>query len=334
MRNETHLPSKRPGLDRSAFSPASDRKHSSARGFGFCLGKPELASSALVLRNSDLPNRRNASFGMPKAVAEKTAASTQENLHYKAGALHFGNRTGFFTDPIRFIRNFAPRKNRAARSAKGFALVSLMIFLPLALSLIFSSAILALLLVKKSESLQRCRVEVLQIQKDLGKSLHALLKLNPKALRLRAQKKRAFARLKKGLATSNAALIAAAKAEIAFLTAQQVKLGAEQSSILLQSESVFQKWKHAQRGLVKKEWPKALATVPDQPDIAPAYRPVANFTQMQTVQLNGHSEIPGNKVLPDNFQVSPVEWKCAASLRRKRNLKMEEQWQFGLVAAK
>lgn len=287
----------------------------------------------LDLRNGYLPFRKESCFPLRTWFEKEVRYAS--GIKQKACPLQNGRSLRFRATRFSQGETVKSGKPFPGSNRKGFALVSMMIALPLLLSTAFATSAVSLLLVEKSRKLHGCRTSVLRLQKSLGDSLKQLLKLNPKARKLQIKRTRAVIRLKSALATGNAAVVAAMKAELAFITAEQIRLAALQNSWLASSEQTWTKWKTTQVGTAKRNWPAALAVIAEKPSLAPVYKTVLSFRRSQTVYLQGLSPVPGNQFLPEGLRLSKLQWSCAGSLHANQKQSSQEvSWHPRLVAAK
>jgi len=184
------------------------------------------------------------------------------------------------------------------------------IFFPLlALILVFFSTLLAyffyahhLELYDKNTDI--CRIEFLNQQKRTQTTLQNLLVLNPKALALFKERKRAEKMLLEALRTGNPKAIAAASAYLALVISKQTSLDLIQKKLIysvyldrlktslevknkiIKSESEL----NFKINFLAKKIPKLelVRTLPS--DLAPTYQPVPQFTDTQKLQLNWKTE--------------------------------------------
>lgn len=194
-------------------------------------------------------------------------------------------------------------KVRLGSSRGGFATVLLMTLLPVLLAFggmtLFSFSILK----QDMGTLNVCRAVGLDVQGKVGKILEKLLKLNPKALRLRADEEKAEARLEAALESGLPPAITAAEVHLAFVQGQRVLLAFEQKALIASANALLTEGGIRGTHSISQEWNShgqpmttwltskitgarqtipQLAVVPDMPDTAPAYKPDPDFEDKQT----------------------------------------------------
>jgi len=151
-------------------------------------------------------------------------------------------------------------------------------------------------------TLNLCRALQLDIQNKAAKKLDSLLKLNPRALKLRLAQKRAENSLALAVKSGNPAAIAAAEAYLLTVRMQRQVLDLKQRSLISTANSVllvggqelqsklYQEWYSQSRGVAS--WLQgnlqlgsakipALAVKPDFIDVAPMYQLVPQFEEAQ-----------------------------------------------------
>src|SRR5687767_1869042 len=99
-------------------------------------------------------------------------------------------------DPKIPIAGEAPARHARAVSEQGFALVSLIALVPLAAALIIALCAGLYFLKRKSLAQAHCVQQAARLQNELKDTLDKLLRLNPKAKALRAQREAADSALK------------------------------------------------------------------------------------------------------------------------------------------
>jgi hypothetical protein len=198
------------------------------------------------------------------------------------------------------------------RTQKGFATILLISILPLVLAggLAFFSAFSFL----KSDMsiLNVCRAKQLQVQNKVGESLGKLLKLNPRALKLRLAQARAEKTLAVALESGFPPAIAAAETYLLKVRMQRQTLDFKQKTFIqtanawltfsghsLQKELIREEnlhtaptksWIQGTLQLMNAKVPK-LAVQPDLPDVAPQYNPVPDFEEAQAWNQTWRLEI-------------------------------------------
>lgn len=225
-----------------------------------------------------------------------------------------------------------------SQNSRGFALILLLGFLPLFLSLFFSFRWVFVLLRAHHQAHFFCQKLLLQTQKGVLLELRKLFRLNPKARVLQIKHKRAKEKLKEALISGNPLFIAQAKVFLDKVEASQVLLNKRQEKhrqkaetlMLLYGEDLKEKFKKgglpsplnfffSQKSLILKKSPSF--------SLSPVYSPPPFFTQKQALKaswtLEGKDFLPLdlkkwlNKLFP-----SPLLLKgdCGASLQREKEV--------------
>lgn len=190
--------------------------------------------------------------------------------------------------------------NRSSHSAtpgfrageKGFFVLSLASLIPLLIGVMTTVAVLQFALRKKLAAQALCVSHGLSLQAALRENLVQLLRLNPQAERLRAQKSKALQALKVAIATANGPAMAAARAALTAIHLQQVALAARQQALLAQArlDRIHAKARLAasvrpmnvKNFSAQEYYVRPLAVDPTPPgDLAPSYKPVAAFSNKQ-----------------------------------------------------
>lgn len=124
----------------------------------------------------------------------------------------------------------------AVNPEQGFALVNLLILVPLLLSLFFALSAYLYILKRKSLAQAACVHQAAVMQNDLKGTLEKLLRLNPRAKSLRAKRAAADKGLKAALSSANPYVLAAAKAYWTAVVLQQTVLRGQQQVLLREAE--------------------------------------------------------------------------------------------------
>lgn len=210
-------------------------------------------------------------------------------------------------------------------------LIQLLIFLPL-LSIIFSGAILiALVTQKHTQTHHICRKISVELQKKQGVLLNKLIRLNPKAKKLRRKAFLAKKALNVALVSGNIPVIATAKAAYLFIKGLQIQLRAEQQSLLteakINSKNVlrkiqrilnhykiqFHQLRYHQNGL-------AVFAIPIT-SLTPNYHLVPFFKSNQAVSISFTTQIHPSFIqnLEKKFNISTqYNTRCGATLLNKK----------------
>jgi hypothetical protein len=214
---------------------------------------------------------------------------------------------------------------------QGFALVSLIVLLPLALALIGAVTFTYAILTRKSAAQSLCVREVTRMQSELGHTLAQLLRLNPRATQLRAQRERADLNLENALATGYPPAIAIAQAyQIAVIVAQ-LQLREQQQALLVEAQETRLRHKRLLESQISSVgggefhsqayYFRALA-VREEPllSLTPDYVTVAPFEFLQQHRFR----------YAVTFQPQTIKQttECSASLQSEGN-----QWNAKILAA-
>lgn len=229
------------------------------------------------------------------------------------------------------------------KSQKGFAAVYLLCFVPLLLALLYAVYMYFTFSDTHTELTQSCLSEQIETQETVKRSLKTLMKLNPKALRLKAQYEAAVIHLRAAAASGNTAAYTAAQLRVSYLWNQRMFLDLEQKSIIksanfylqsqqtqlylkLQHESLARKNRFASFAQTDvknmKLKPVKLAVVPASKDIAPAYQFSNNFLDDQALEVTWTLSLtpkgPAGLFLPVSTSFSE---SCSTTINNK-----EESW--------
>ncbi|HEY8272455.1 MAG TPA: hypothetical protein VIG33_16300, partial [Pseudobdellovibrionaceae bacterium] len=188
-------------------------------------------------------------------------------------------------------------------SQKGFALIGLISLLPVILA--GGLAVFSTFGFLKSDlgTLNACRAKQLQIQNKAGKNLSKLLKLNPRALKLRIQQAHAEKALAAAIESGQPPAIAAAEAYLLKIQMQRQVLAIKQK-VLIQTADIWlasggadlpkelqrewsqhntplKSWIQSSLRLTAAKVPK-LAVQADIPEVAPVYQLLPHFEEAQS----------------------------------------------------
>lgn len=223
------------------------------------------------------------------------------------------------------------RKNRA----RGFATLTVLVWLPLLLALATAVSLVASALLDRTQAQSSCYRVVLRLQDDLRAKLRELLALNPKAARLRQARTLAERHLREALATGNLALIAAASAERAAVLSAQIALRGRQQLLLVEARRLrLAARQELMKGLPRisaRLHPKShrtsdgLAVYASPPmDLTPAWklRPLfeAEQTERMDYSVTLFQGVPSWIGLSDFKKHIVQKAQCGATLRRRGRL--------------
>lgn len=239
--------------------------------------------------------------------------------------------------------NRQPNEFRIAQSEKGFVLAMVTICLPLLTVALIGFLLMALVLRNHSFLNSSCRRAVYETQSALSLSLKKLLKLNPRATRLRTQRRIAEQEVKAARASKLPPLIAAAEAHRLSVIAQQWELRFEQNLILNKAREErrwVSTWLHQSlarfpASSVRLSQKVSGLAVHPEPflDASPDYKVDEPFSEKQIQILEFKSDLLTNK-LPKMI-LSGLEEKLVTGVKCAATLKKEgAQWQPALAAAR
>lgn len=214
----------------------------------------------------------------------------------------------------------------------GFSLIGLLVLLPLLISILCGLATLLLYLKAYSLNQHECRDAVLEHQGQLKTHLIELLKLNPYAKQLRAEKRLSKAQLAVAIASGTPAGIAAARAHLKAVTLRQLDLQAKQQKWLLTARALRKKFRiktqvsfSLRRGgsSIQHKSPLGLAVYPVPPSsLTPDYKPLPHFSYFQAThimwQLNALFLLPKwlrDQAFPEI--ATKLRGQCSASITKR-----------------
>ncbi len=218
------------------------------------------------------------------------------------------------------------------RSQKGFALVALLALVPFAMTLIISLVLGLFILKRKSLAQAHCVQQASLLQNELKGTLESLLKLNPRATRLRRQRDIADKALKAAISSANPYAIALAQAAWTAVFLQQTALRSQQQLLLKKAErqrdtghrNLREKLNslHVRNLNSRKYYWRALAVeaVP-LTSLTPDYRPLPGFSLLQQHRFRFDVALdPQGKLIQST--------ECSVSLNGK-----EKAWKVQILAA-
>lgn len=219
-----------------------------------------------------------------------------------------------------------PRVRHSPTPQSGFVLVQALALVPLLVTALVVASALQFAIRKKLTAQTLCVRTATELQKELSKTLDQLLKLNPQAKRLRAQREAADQAWKKALASGNPYAIAITTAARTAVILAQTALQAEQQRILLSARARRAEY-HQRLQPVKSQVfyfrPLAVEPVP-RTSLSPDYVMVPRFEFFQQHQFEFDVK------LTPSFWPVPIVQKtlCSISLAGK-----EKAWKPQVIAA-
>jgi len=230
-------------------------------------------------------------------------------------------------------------RHPALASEQGFALVSLIALVPLALALVISLSAGFYFLKRKSLAQAHCVQQAAVMQKELQGTLEQLLRLNPKAKALRAQRQAADAAVKAAAGSVNPYALAAAKAYWSAVVLQQLALRSKQQALLQrasqQRHSGHRQLRERLRSLdvrqvdSKKYYWRALAVEASPPaSLTPDYRPLPFFEKWQQHRFRFQVDLRPPFAIPLGLGSLKQITECSVTLKGEEN-----QWKVQIAAA-
>lgn len=220
------------------------------------------------------------------------------------------------------------------KNNKGFVLLSLLTMWPLILSILVVVSSSSFYLKKRVETLHFCRTVLLEIQRNMSRSLYSLLSLNPQAQHLRKQE--ASTRKKIQIASATAPeLLPLLEARLATIHLKQIKLRAKQNLIIKKSEmSGTEKINHLRNKISRAQTNKPRLAVIASPttSLSPDYKIAPDFTNIQKIYATW-SATAESFMYPWLLQfltdLPNLELGCAASIKE-----VDNKWKEKLVSLK
>lgn len=194
-------------------------------------------------------------------------------------------------------------KSRYACDCRGFAVTTLLVLLPLLLTVGAIVAVVLLSLKAYSFSHHACRSSLLEGQRQLAVPVNKLISLNPRAKNLRAARKKAEVALKAAMATANPKAVAAAKAALAIVKERQYSLRAQQNRLLMTAKHSARLSRFKAEKTIRKSGPALVKQV------QVSSFPIALY------------QSPFASITPDYLSKAPLESRQKAFAR----------WQISLV---
>ncbi len=228
-------------------------------------------------------------------------------------------------------------RQKTPHSQSGFALIAVVLFAPLLLTLFLGVAAVAWTLQRHTLAQSLCLSHVSQLQSQLAIELNELLKLNPKASRLQSERAQAERALNAALLSKIPQLIAAAQAYRAAVIAQQIALKIQQqkylaNSRLLRSSFARRLESHLSRHGIFNFYTRFLAP------LGLAVRPLPAASLSPVYQLLEPFEVVQSQSVRFSFDPWPRFWPFKsdhANLHRlgcSASLKKGKSWQLKILA--
>ena len=207
---------------------------------------------------------------------------------------------------------FTQRKNVES----GFVSISLIALAPLLLALFFTSSSLSQIVTHTTRLQTKCETRLYQHQAELASSLAKLMRLNPKARRLKTQHHSAKLRLYAAIARGNPVAITAAEARLMKVEIAIAGLKLEQESLLLDAKQTVARNQILFRNQLAKHSPqvhlKDLEVFKLEPTgVVTEYSLKPNYTQVQTSTL----QMRWSHEYDKKWLEFPI--RCAASIEQR-----------------
>lgn len=243
-------------------------------------------------------------------------------------------------------------------SAKGFATILLLSLFPLILSAGLALFCVFAFLKSDLATLNLCRAEHLALQNKVGRQLGKLLKLNPRAVRLRLAEAQATKALALATSNGNALAIAAAEAKLLNVKMRRQLLDGQQRSLIETANLWLSAGSLKLQRALKQEWFRqgsplspwlsgalhlgpsrvpTLAVQADLPEVAPVYQLKPDFSEAQSWQQRWQLTMKttgwSRKFLPFNGR---FERECTSSIYSDgldwtAKIKKDKSWSKGFL---
>lgn len=234
------------------------------------------------------------------------------------------------------------------QSDRGFAMILFLSLLPI----LITGTLIAFALINTIQAdlamKYECRHGGIQGQKMVGPLLASLLKLNPRAVQLRAKKAQAIIEISTATISRNPVALSAATKKYLKVLKQQEDLDGLQKQIIKQANLILHSAREKTKfklmttsrsasnifarfsllSLVSKS--VKLAVSPDISDIAPIYRLEKDFETAQSLAHEWHFQIktmaPFSYFIPGTYNYKKA---CAVTLHKESS-----QWQSKIITGK
>lgn len=202
------------------------------------------------------------------------------------------------TPPL--INTSRARNFELLRSADGYILVTFSAVLPVILSVMALLVATYVMFSRKLVAQRACIMTSIRGQSLMASRLNQLLALNPRAARLRRQKKIAQQALATAVLTGQPEAIATAKAALKLVRLQQVILRGRQQRLIFELKITAKEnqlqirtalYQHrAQHVFSRRSQPSLLALPPAA--VTPTYKPSPEFSALITARTTWRSPLP------------------------------------------
>ncbi len=225
------------------------------------------------------------------------------------------------------------------KNQKGFAMVMFFSFLPIALCLVCALAGYSQFSLTKLKASNICRRTLLNGQDQIKNQLRKLIKLNPKARRLRAQIVSARKAYKIALRSNYAPAIATTAARLSYVKLQRKLLAARQELIKYNAQSISIKYKNQfeqKMRTIKGNMNLNVSLIPfaiekvQKTNLTPDYKTKNFFSEKQSVKAQWTIKNYNFTFMKDlfNLNMAPaITGSCQTSLKKVAR----HQWQAYLL---
>lgn len=189
---------------------------------------------------------------------------------------------------------------------RGFVLVFMIGLLPFLLSLMFFIKEVGLVQLEYSQKLHTCREKILETQQILGRAITRLMRLNPKAKRLRRERKVVDKVVRSTIGVPVAH--EAARIAQAIVIARQIALKLEQTQIQTRAILEANRSLNTLRSEKNSNWdaPKLAIRATPPLDLSPSYETLPNFEHRQSITVRMQTK-------------NAVPLECSATLEKEFN---------------
>lgn len=225
------------------------------------------------------------------------------------------------------------KRTQRIRSQNGFALLSFLLFVIVLLGTSYFFGFFSVVAKNDLILKKKCITTIWNSLETQKKILEALLKLNPRALKLRFEHKKTTAQLIAATASGRILIAAALRLKLAQIQSQRLALDFKQKSLLEKSKLMAQQlhFNLKRNPFLQNSTTPDLnfALARDDLGLAPAYWPQTSFTDKMTsggfwrVSLADLSHLHlvrqiKSALAPENFNpTSKTKRQCSASIERR-----------------
>jgi hypothetical protein len=225
---------------------------------------------------------------------------------------------------------------------RGFATITVMLFLPLLILLGFAMGFTGYLIQYKTRMRSTCLHDGIELQKNLIRNEENLFRLNSFALSLRLALRAAYVELAAAIASENPAWIAEIEVKIADIKSAQAKLDRTQKTLIKiaeidlqlrtekltwnlsseseQMQSIWNFYLTSFTWLQRTNTPE-LAVEPDSPDPGPVYELKKDYVQHQRVAYEWQHRVQTKTEAQAALSSeNSIVMNCAVSAKKEKGL--------------